>query len=52
MEQARTQSEDVGTSRPSHVVLLDGLVKCSLAQQQEAQANPHSQEPGHGEGHV
>lgn len=30
------------------MVLLDGLVECGLAQQQEAEANPHGQQPGHG----
>ena len=38
-----TQVLDVATPSPGHVVLLDGLVECSLAQQQEAQANPHTQ---------
>lgn len=34
---------------PSHVVvLLDGLVERGLAEEQEAQANPHGQQPGHG----
>lgn len=33
---------------PCHVVLLDGLVERGLAEEQEAQANPHSQQPGHG----
>lgn len=31
------------------MVLLDGLVERCLAQQQEAKANPHGQQPGHGE---
>lgn len=31
------------------MVLLDGLVERGLAQQQEAEANPHGQQPGHGE---
>lgn len=30
------------------MVLLDGLVECGLAQQQETEANPHGQQPGHG----
>lgn len=30
------------------MVLLDGLVERGLAQQQEAEANPHGQQPGHG----
>lgn len=30
-------------------MLLDGLVECGLAQQQEPEANPHGQQPGHGE---
>lgn len=30
------------------MVLLDGLVESGLAQQQEAEANPHGQQPGHG----
>lgn len=46
------QSDNVGAAGPGHMVLLDGLVECGLAQQQEAQANPHGQEPGHGVGHV
>lgn len=29
-------------------MLLDGLVERGLAQQQEAEANPHGQQPGHG----
>lgn len=29
------------------MVLLDRLVKCGLAEQQDAEANPHGQEPGH-----
>lgn len=33
---------------PRHVVLLDGLVERGLAEEQEAQANPHGQQPGHG----
>lgn len=33
-------------------MLLDGLVECGLAKQQEAEANPHGQQPGHGEGQV
>lgn len=31
------------------MVLLDGLEERGLAQQQEAEANPHGQQPGHGE---
>lgn len=31
------------------MVLLDRLVERGLAQQQEAEANPHGQQPGHGE---
>lgn len=34
------------------MVLLDGLVERGLAKQQEAEANPHGQQPGHGEGQV
>lgn len=49
---ARTQGEDVGATGPSHMVLLDGLVERGLAQQQEAEANPNGQQPGHGEGRV
>lgn len=46
---APTQGEDVGVAGPSHVVvLLDGLVERGLAEEQEAQANPHGQQPGHG----
>lgn len=30
------------------MVLLDGLVEGGLAKQQESQANPHGQQPGHG----
>lgn len=30
------------------MVLLDGLVERGPAQQQEAEANPHGQQPGHG----
>lgn len=33
---------------PRHVVLLDGLVERGLAEEQEAQANPRGQQPGHG----
>lgn len=33
---------------PRQVVLLDGLVERGLAEEQEAQANPHDQQPGHG----
>ncbi|KAF3855933.1 hypothetical protein F7725_016656 [Dissostichus mawsoni] len=44
---SRTQGEDVGAAGPGHMVLLDGLVESGLAQQQEAQANPHGQQPGH-----
>lgn len=33
-------------------MLLDGLVERGLAKQQEAEANPHGQQPGHGEGQV
>lgn len=44
----RTQGEDVGATGAGHVVLLDGLVERGLAQQQEAEANPHGQQPGHG----
>ena len=29
------------------MVLLEGLIECGLAQQQEAKANPHGQQPGH-----
>lgn len=45
----RTQGEDVSASGSGHVVLLDGLVECGLAQQQETEANPRGQQPGHGE---
>lgn len=45
---APTQGEDVGVAGPRHVVLLDGLVERGLAEEQEAQANPGSQQPGHG----
>lgn len=45
---APTQGEDVGVAWPRHVVLLDGLVERGLAEEQEAQANPHGQQPGHG----
>lgn len=48
----RTQGEDVGATGPGHMVLLDGLVERGLAEQQEAKANPHDQQPGHGEGRV
>lgn len=44
----RTQGENVSATRPGHMVLLDGLVESCLAQQQEAEANPHGQQPGHG----
>lgn len=44
----RTQGENVSATGPGHMVLLDGLVECGLAQQQEAEANPHGQQPGHG----
>lgn len=47
---AHTQGEDVGVAGPRHVVLLDGLVERGLAEEQEAQANPHGQQPGHGDG--
>lgn len=43
-----TQGEDVGATGSGHMVLLDGLVERGLAQQQEAEANPHGQQPGHG----
>lgn len=45
---APTQGEDVGVAGPCHVVLLDGLVERGLAEEQEAQANPDGQQPGHG----
>lgn len=45
---APTQGEDVGVAGPGHVVLLDGLVERGLAEEQEAQANPDGQQPGHG----
>lgn len=44
----RTQCENVSATGPGHMVLLDGLVERGLAQQQEAEANPHGQQPGHG----
>lgn len=44
---APTQGEDVGVAGPRHVVLLDGLVERGLAEEQEAQANPGGQQPGH-----
>ena len=44
-----THGEDVGATVLGHMVLLDGLVEGGLAQQQESQANPHGQQPGHGE---
>lgn len=47
-KEAHTQGEDVGATWPGHVVLLDGLIERGLAQQQEAEANPHDQQPGHG----
>lgn len=49
-KEAHTQGEDVGAPWPGHVVLLDGLIERGLAQQQEAEANPHNQQPGHGKG--
>lgn len=44
----RTQGEDVCAAGPGNMVLLDRLVERGLANQQEAKANPHGQQPGHG----
>lgn len=45
---APTQGEDVSVAGARHMVLLNGLVERGLAEEQEAQANPDGQQPGHG----
>lgn len=45
---SRTQGEDVCAAGPGNMALLDRLVERGLANQQEAKANPHGQQPGHG----
>lgn len=52
LARASLEGEDVGVTRPGHVVLLDGLVEGGLAQEHPAQAKPRGQQPGHGAGRL